>query len=318
MRFQPTTALAYAASKLREDLAYPRLLVRDLNRAYYLLRHRQAYNTRGVDIFDQDWDNLVILDACRYDVFAHRADLPGELERKQSRGSMTSQFLRANFDGRDLRNTVYVTASPMLRQNRKQNKVDARLHATINIWNSDGWDDDLQTVPPAATAAAAKDAAEQYPNKRLLVHFMQPHVPFVGSDTELGETFDWGENGTGFWREWVIRDLGISDEILRQAYAENLDYVLPHVKKLLASLGGRTVVTADHGNMLGERAFPVPIHGYGHPFGVYTEELVAVPWLTVENGPRRRIVTGEGQQPDLQASDPDVTSERLRQLGYAD
>jgi len=29
---------------------------------------------------------------------------------------------------------------------------------------------------------AAIEAYEQFPNKRLIIHFMQPHGPFIGSD----------------------------------------------------------------------------------------------------------------------------------------
>ncbi|WP_227374919.1 hypothetical protein [Haladaptatus halobius] len=37
------------------------------------------------------------------------------------------------------------------------------------------------------------------------------------------------------------------------------------------------VVSADHGEFLGERLFPTPVQIYGHSDGVYMEEFVKVP-----------------------------------------
>jgi hypothetical protein len=87
----------------------------------------------------------------------------------------------------------------------------------------------------------------------------------------------------------------------------------------METLSGKTVVTADHGQMIGERSFPIPFHEHGHPPGIYTEELLSVPWLVHTNGPRREI-TAEELPTREQADDGDetVVSERLRHLGYRD
>ncbi|ELZ23103.1 hypothetical protein C475_15679, partial [Halosimplex carlsbadense 2-9-1] len=94
----------------------------------------------------------------------------------------------------------------------------------------------------------------------------------------------------------------------------------PRVKELLGELSGKTVVTSDHGNMLGERARPIPIREWGHPDGVYTPELVTVPWLEYESGPRREVVA-EAPVDETESGDAvedDVVAERLRNLGYAE
>lgn len=69
--------------------------------------------------------------------------------------------------------------------------------------------------------------------------------------------------------------------------------------------------------MLGERAWPVPIREWGHPRGIYTEELVKVPWLVIGSDSRPAIVAEE-QTRDREAVDQDVVAERLRDLGYAE
>jgi hypothetical protein len=40
----------------------------------------------------EDWDNLIILDACRYGAFERNNTIPGALEYRFSRGSMTGEF----------------------------------------------------------------------------------------------------------------------------------------------------------------------------------------------------------------------------------
>lgn len=60
-----------------------------------------------------DWDTLVILDACRYDMFEEINETEGELEHRYSRGSCTPDFIRENFPEGEFHDTVYVTANPM-------------------------------------------------------------------------------------------------------------------------------------------------------------------------------------------------------------
>jgi len=38
-----------------------------------------------------------------------------------------------------------------------------------------------------------------------------------------------------------------------EAYNENLDIVLTEIEALLDELDGKSVITADHGNLVGER-----------------------------------------------------------------
>jgi hypothetical protein len=91
----------YSISALRKALKSPSLVLAEFNRFYQNGRSDRTdncYNEKGVDILKTDWDNLVILDACRFDTFQEfAADLPEELETRQSKASATDQFLRQNF-----------------------------------------------------------------------------------------------------------------------------------------------------------------------------------------------------------------------------
>lgn len=292
----------------------PRLFLRHLNRLYHRRLNTRHYNTDGVDIFHEDWDNLLLLDACRYDMFADQSQLPGELESRTSRGSATVEFLRGNLQGRTLHDTVYVTANPQLY--RHQDEIDASFHAVEEVWQTDGWDEERSTVLPETMARRAIEAAEEYPDKRLFVHFIQPHYPFL---TARENPFDDDQaflrpDEPGSWAQVMTGDIRPSKESIWAAYRETLERALTHVGSLIEELPGKTVVTADHGNMVGERASPIPIVEWGHPRGIYTENLVKVPWLVVD-GDRRDINPEEPVEDRLSVPDT-VVSDRLEQLGY--
>ena len=84
---------------------------------------------------------------------------------------------------------------------------------------------------------------------------------------------------------------------------------------LAAAVDGRLVVTSDHGNMLGERTWPIPLRVYGHPTGVRNGELVEVPWAVRESDDRREIT--EGAVGATSESEEGIVSKRLEHLGYA-
>jgi hypothetical protein len=265
----------------------------------------------------EDWDNLIILDACRFDTFEEIAsDLPGELRKVESKASSTHLFLRANFEGRDLDDTVYVTANPQLYRNKNDlqtvETMDVSFHDRIDVWE-DNWHDEHRTVMPEVVTKAALGASEQYPNKRLIIHFVQPHAPYVG---EIGKEFP---DYRDFWGTFRDGEFDLSLEKAKQAYRENLELALPHVSGLLSEFEGRTVVTADHGEILGERDFPIPIRRYGHPSYTKMPEVIEVPWLVHEDGVRPDIVAEVPEDAEEgEAVDSEVVKERLRDLGYAE
>jgi len=278
----------------------------------------------GVDVMAEDWDNLVILDACRYDMFEQVNTLPGRLESRISKGSSTTEFLKKNFEGERFDDTVYVTANPQVDVH-----LDDTFHAVESVWK-DRWDDAKKSVPPRAIAEATRRAQETYPNKRLISHWIQPHYPFLG---ETGQSLSERQAGIELSKRMAVGETPKSDhdhvwdmlkkgtvaeETVRKAYWENLTETLPYVEDLVSELTGKTVITSDHGNLLGERPSPcpVPFRLYGHPEGVHTENLVKVPWFVPEGcEAERRTITAEGS--DAESEEPsELASERLRDLGY--
>ena len=293
----------YTPSQLMNAIRHPGRAGVEINRHYH---SRTDRDDGARSIFEDDWDNLVILDACRYDAFSARSSLPGTLERRRSLGATTSEFVRENFEGRTLHDTVYVSANVWYLKLREE--LDSELHQFIDLQASHH-DETLGTVPPEAVTEAARDAAEEYPDKRLIVHYLQPHQPYIGRTGR-----DHFEVSPGL-RETLHRS-DVSDSMLRKAYQENLDIVLDSVADLLPSLDGRTVVTADHGEMLGERGSPIPVQTYGHFDGLYDDKLVTVPWQVIEGDERKEIVSEAPAEGELDAADAEVVDERLRELGY--
>lgn len=303
----------YSLFEIRRALSNPVRIGLECNRLYHRRANRRAYNPDGIDVFAEEWDSLIVLDACRYDLFARRSTLPGTLGVRRSRGSSTVEFLRGNVADRDLRDTVYVTANPQLY--RYRDELDARFHDVIHVWMAEGWDEEFGTVLPETTTRYAREAAARYPDKRLLVHYLQPHYPFIDS----GTTFDKGHVEGGdedvFWLRLTAGRLDVSPTEIWNAYARNFDIVLPHVETLLAELDGRTVVTSDHGNLIDERVFPLPMRVWGHPQGIYVDQLLTVPWLVVDDGTRRETVA-EDATADERTVEETIVTERLADLGY--
>jgi hypothetical protein len=263
----------------------------------------------GTHVVAEDWDTLILLDACRYDMFADVADLDGQLESRISRGSTSEEFLAQNFGDGTYHDTVYVNANGYIPDLGLDQ--DGTFHAVVNVL--DEWDEELETVLPEAVASAAREAHVEYPNKRVIVHFMQPHIPFI---TEAGRAFQERLGQRSVWTALRDGQADVGLDRVWELYEDNLRLVLTHVETLLDDVSGKVVVSADHGNFVGERQGPIPTgRMYGHPWGVYAPELVKVPWFVVDAEERREIrtdppVTGE-------AMDDETVQDRLRALGYA-
>lgn len=279
----------------------------ELNCLYYKYRSSAPYFDEGVDIFAEDWDNLVILDACRADEYSRYCLSGGDLEYRISRAGATDEFLTANFSNRDLHDTIYVSGNPWYVRLRDQ--LNSSVYKFINVRGKSetSKDDGINelTIGPGPITAAAKRTAKRYPNKRLIVHYIQPHTPYIGPTGQ--KEF---EVTRGMWNQ--VKESDVSDKTLRKAYRENLKIVLNDVEQLINELPGRSVVTADHGEYLGERSRPIPVKTYGHFAGLYTEPLVRIPWHVFASENRKSFIS---EEPEAQDTDESV-SEQLEALGY--
>jgi len=287
--------------KFKKGLDDPRRVICKMNTLLTRWKTDVPYNSEGIDVFSEDWDNLIILDACRFDEFKQTADLSGETDYRISRGSSSSEFIRGNFEDKTLHDLVYVSS------NRHYAKLRDEINAEIYRYKPVELDaPDVESSLPHTVTKAALGAAEKYPKKRLMVHYMQPHQPF------FGPKYEHLENGPHIWDTIKMNDMS-EDEIIA-AYRDNLRYVLEDVETLMGKLQGKTVISSDHGELLGERQRPIPKRMFGHSPATYSEKLVKVPWHVYINGPRRDIIAEKPEERTEVAKEK--VKEELRSLGY--
>lgn len=281
---------------------------------------------QGVDVMEKDWDNLIILDACRFDYFDEINDLNGESDWVTCKASQSEEFAKKTFSGGEFHDTVYVTGNGFGAQ------VDSSVfHDLIPTFGEDSPMHHSFDIDPEVVSRIAKDAYDKYPNKRLIVHFMQPHCPYFGpraeelrtqlekegikfTDWKSPEKFD-EEDGIVLDDLYTAVEEGyISSEQFKEIYIENLEYVMPYVKDLVNELDGKTVITADHGEILGEPASLFIRRRYGHAKEIYTQELRKVPWFVTNSGERREII----EEKPVESSEPSKgeINKHLEALGY--
>ncbi len=261
-------------------------------------------------VLDEDWDMLVVLDACRADLWAEVVGEEHDLPVGSTRiapGGTTTEWLETVFGGRPdgaLDDLGYVTGNPY-----SDRYVDeATVGRLDEVWRY-SWDDDRGTIRPAEITDAAIRAGRDDDGDfdRLIVHYMQPHFPSLADDEDDGMAVDsWGEESLSVWED--LRFGRRSHESVWESYRANLELVLEEVQRLLSNIDAeRTVITADHGNAMGERGI------YGHAAGIALRPLREVPWAVTTATDRHTA------KPDAKSATadetPDVT-EQLRNLGY--
>lgn len=257
--------------------------------------------SKGLYILNEHWDTLIILDACRYDFFKEaytKRNIKGDLYEKRSRGSHTISFLLENFRNQNCSDIVYVTANPYVNQILKN-----KIFKIISVWR-DGWDEKEKTVLPKTMYEYALEAKVNYPNKKLVIHFMQPHYPYIGykyghenlkklrrsqqihnSDSPIKN-----RKKQSFFILYSARIYNSIDKKIHiKAYKSNLEIVLDYVEKLIEILPGTSIVTADHGEAFGEKIFPfLPFKLYGHHKRFKIPALLNIPWLKYKS-PYKKI-----------------------------
>lgn len=237
----------------------------------------------AVHVMEEEWDNLIVLDACRADYFERVADLDrfDQYDSRISLGSHSSEWTRRNFNDEQFGDTVYISANP-----HTSMVAGNSFHHIYELWKTDV-DEEVGVVRPETVRDTAIEAHQRFPNKRLIVHFMQPHGPYLGSDID-----EWSDESE-YW----------------QAYEDNLEYVLTFVEEILAENQQKTVITADHGQIKFE-GLKDWLGLSGHPPRTRFRELVEIPWAIV-NGDRREIQSG-----DISEAQGGRAEERLKDLGY--
>jgi len=218
-----------------------------------------------------NWNWLIILDACRYDYFTKLWNT-GRIEPRISLGSCTIETLEKT---PQIPDSILITGHPFpLRRKDK-------FTETIDV----GFDYNLSTSPPHyITRWLRKNYAYACRFKRRILWFLQPHHPYIGV-TKLNVRIyedDETKKMTPERKTQALLRKAKRDGILEKAYEDNLKLALQEVRRILPILKGRIVITSDHGEGLGKPLRPKDQPIFSHPGGERKEfEVRLIPWCVV-------------------------------------
>lgn len=280
----------------------------------------------GTHVYDEDWDLLVILDACRVDVLESVADEYDFIETVDSRwsvGSHSHEWLTQTFSrdhGYEIANTAYISGNGHTHETFVER--DYPPDETVPFCRPD-WDvvepedfgqldmlwetahEDGIGVPPRAITDRTIEVGRELDFDRIVAHYMQPHIPYIaGALSEEREPTDIESKG---WKLLESGD-GNHDEVWK-LYEENLRLVLDEVELLLENVDAeKVVVTADHGNAFGEYTI------CGHPEGMLLSCVKEVPWVSTASNDEHTFEPTR----DHEGSENNETAieDHLEDLGY--
>jgi hypothetical protein len=251
-----------------------------------------SFVPRGTNVFDREWDVLVILDSCRVDLMrevADEYDCIGDVASIRSVGSDSPEWIRKTFTEeyeREIGNTAYVTANPFSEGALPVNRESFAM--LDEVWKY-GFDDSIGTIPPEVVTDRAIRVGRTRDVDRVLVHYMQPHHPFIGEGSPLRDASSiersinrrtdgiqaWEPGDIGRDAVWRMYRRGeITRDELWDSYSKTLHHVLDSVELLLDNFNAdRAVLSSDHGNSMGEWLM------YGHSTGFLHPSVMRVPWV---------------------------------------
>lgn len=268
------------------------------------LRKVGQYIDYGEDPFEESWDVLIILDACRPDYLNDVAeeenlDWIGDVETRYSAASASLEFVEKCMKPlpTEIRESMgIVTGNP------HTDNLDASTFGAFRDVGATGWEDKEEWLPPKPVTDAAISLWREENLDRMVVWYMQPHAPYPSLDTT-----DLPNRDVQWSQLEYARANELSDQTVRDAYADTLARVLEEVDVLRRNLAAdEVVITADHAELLGEYGL------YSHPRDVPVPLLKRVPWVTLD------AVDEQSRTPEeyIAAEEDQDVKGRLEALGY--
>ena len=200
----------------------------------------------GKNIFEMDWDLLIILDACRVDAMIQIApeyDFIQNVDVATSVGSSSDEWLAKTFNKKHadkIAKTSYITANPnfsMVIDERLAPPIHAPVpfRPSLNYYGTVSMDDFAhfdevykdsrgrreKVVLPSTLVERAIDAGRRSVAQKYVIHFMQPHVPYIGVPNPPSDPFQ------------LYKNDNLSHSEIWDMYLDTLRLVLDEVQKLL-------------------------------------------------------------------------------------
>lgn len=279
----------------------------------------------GTNVYEYDWDSLILLDTCRVDALQEVSDefefLPpaDEISSITSIGSGSYTWMANTFTEEfadEVANTVYVSANAYAEEILEVGwKPEEDRGVSYCNWSTLRADD-LMAVDqswkycnhimghpdPEMVTKRAIGHYRQYEPDRLIVHYTQPHEPYIAQALEEGreELFDYEE------KPWDYLKGGGDLDKVWACYLDDLRMVLRHVETLLNNHDAdNVIISADHGDAFGEYGI------YRHPTAILHPKIRNVPWAKTSAVDKKEV---EGST-DSAPQNTNVT-ETLENLGY--
>lgn len=251
----------------------------------------------GHNFVEDDWDVLVILDACRADVFDETyrshpiSDDIISTDSIYSPASTSKEFMEKCYGS--LSDNVLSEIHLITANGWEDESIDTdRFHDIDRVWQ-DHHDPEIGNIPPRPVTDAAIRAFRTSTANRFIVHYMQPHAPFVhcaGKYDSVNRSPGEG-NSQNIWDG--LKEGRFSESEILDDYTKNLEIALDEVDILLDNVSADVLITADHANAIGEWGV------YGHPGYVPVPSVKRVPYA------RAKAV-------DRNTHDPETEPERER------
>jgi len=135
-------------------------------------------NNDEINLLEEEWDILIILDACRYDTFeeVYKKILKrkGELKKAKTFSNGTKEWMDGNIKGMDCSDIIYIDPIIMFDMWLPNNT----FFEVDRVWKY-GWNYYYGTILPRQMTDSALKQMKKHPNKRIIVHYHQPHPPFL-------------------------------------------------------------------------------------------------------------------------------------------
>lgn len=283
----------------------------------------------GTNVFEKNWDVLILLDCCRVDALqqvSNEYNFINSVNDIISVGSMSSEWMATTFSSVEpnvVSNTAYLSANAWTKRVFEERKTPEEHIGGIQLisdwdipyeedfgkmehtWRFQENPEENLTHPKYITDESIITWRNKRDIDRMIVHYQMPHSPYRArllkqGITDKSKLKDWERSPWDY-----LKDGGDKNKVW-EAYLNDLIFSLSWVKKLINNIDATNVViSADHGEAFGEWNL------YGHGFGIPHPSVKKVPWCITS------AVDEETYNPTKRESKAQSATEgQLEALGY--
>lgn len=295
-----------------------------------------GYRQIGTNVFDEEWDVLVVLDTARVDALREvqgEYDFIDDVDSIRSVGGASAEWLARTFDEAhldDIRETAFLSAQSHVQEvldTKIQEDDDADLfHRALRripsvdiselgkaeylfkcepIGEEGPFGHTEGNTPPRYVTDRGIAVGREHDFDRLMLQYHQPHIPWFSQALEEGRELQYHEYD---WWNYYYETGDV--ETIWEAYMSDLRFVLDDIELLLENVDAEKVaITADHGEAFGEYGV------LGHTLGSLHPKVREVPWVTT-SATDEETHTPTVEEPDDSKIPRDELNEQLKAMGY--